>query len=276
MRTNSVIRKLRFIRRNPFQEKPGHLLVFCCHHKVGTSWFKNILTAISEEFGLPFIQNDQEKIRNNIAIFFQYHSRVDLGALPKYRGAHIIRDPRDVVVSGYYYHLWTKEEWAITPIKDLPADMEKVWSLLPVKEIKHMSYQQYLNSLPREQGIIAEIQRASTVDIKEMVEWDYNNEYFFEFKYESIMQNEEEILRQLFRHYGFKDDAVERSVEIARQFSFERRSQRKTGEVNNKSHMRSGKLQQWASEFSEENKAYFKKLHGEDLVRLGYERDLSW
>lgn len=276
MKTNPLLRKIRYLFRNPFQDKHGHLLVFCCHHKVGTSWFKNILMAISAEFGLPFVRDDQAEIRDPRSIFFQYHSQVDVASLPEYRGAHIIRDPRDLVVSGYYYHLWTKEEWAITPIQDLPVDMEKLWMLLPVKEIRHLSYQQYLQSLPREEGIMAEIRRASTADLREIFEWDYGNPKFFEFKYEAIMQHEEDVLRQLFHHYDFRDEAVERAVEIARRFSFERRTQRKTGVVDNKSHLRSGKLQQWKTEFNEEHKAYFKSLHGERLIKLGYEVDLAW
>jgi hypothetical protein len=206
----------------------------------------------------------------------QPHSRVDLAALPSYRGAHIIRDPRDLIISGYYYHLWTKEKWAITPIRDIPEDMERIWSLLPVQDIKHLSYQQYLQSLSREEGIIAEMRRAATGDIQEMLDWDYDNENFFEFKYEDIMSDEQGILRQLFLHYGFTDSAVERSMEIAHRFSFEQRTKRKVGEVDGKSHMRSGKLGQWKTEFTEGHKSCFKSLLGEGLIKLGYEGDLTW
>ena len=90
------------------------------------------------------------------------------------------------------------------------------------------------------------------------------------------MENEEDTIRQLFRHYGFNRQAVERSVRIARQFSFDKQTGRKTGDIDNKSHLRSGKLNQWKDEFNDEHKAYFKKLHGEDLIRLGYEKDLNW
>jgi len=108
------------------------------------------------------------------------------------------------------------------------------------------------------------------------VNWDYTNKGFFEIKYETIMGNEEKIFRQLFRHYGFNHEAIERSVEIAKQFSFKNRTGRNTGEVNKKSHLRSGKLQQWKDEFNEDHTVQFKKLHGEDLVKLGYEKNLNW
>lgn len=276
MKSNPTVMKFKLMRRNPFLNNSGNLLLFCCHHKVGTTWFGKILSAISEEFGIPIIRQDQSKICNEPAIFFQNHSKVDLSVLANYRGAHIIRDPRDVVLSGYYYHLWTKEEWAVTPIKNLRGNIDELWPLLPVKKIKDMSYQQYLNSLSREEGIIAEMNRAYNTDLRDIAQWDYTNKNFFEFKYETIIENEEEIFRLLFLHYGFNDDAIEKSVEIATRFSFNKRSGRSIGEVNNKSHLRSGKLQQWKEEFNADHKKYFKKLHGEDLVKLGYEQDMNW
>jgi len=45
--------------------------------------------------------------------------------------------------------------------------MNERWPLLLVNEIKNMSYQQYLNSLSREEGVLAEIDRASTTVIRE-------------------------------------------------------------------------------------------------------------
>lgn len=276
VKSNPALMKLKLKRKNPFQNKSGHLLILCCHHKVGTTWFGKVLPAISEEFGIPLIRNDQSKLGNGAEIFFQNHSKIDFSSLQNYRGAHMIRDPRDMVLSGYYYHLWTEEEWVRMPIKDLRPDMAERWPLLPVNEIKDMSYQQYLNSLSREEGIIAEMNRAYSKDIREIMDWDYTNENFFEFKYETIRENEEETFRQLFRHYGFNHDAVERSVEIAKQFSFKNRTGRNTGDVDKKSHLRSGKLQQWRDEFNEDHKAHFKKLHGEDLIKLGYEKDLNW
>ena len=48
----------------------------------------------------------------------------------------MIRDPRDCVVSGYFYHLWTNEAWAHQP-QDL---------------FNGLSYQQHLNRSARKMG----------------------------------------------------------------------------------------------------------------------------
>jgi hypothetical protein len=139
-----------------------------------------------------------------------------------------------------------------------------------------MSYKQYLNSLSKKEGIFAEIQRASTGVIRDMVQWDYHNHNIFEFRYEDIINEEQSIFRRLFQHYGFSDDAVSHSMRIAETRSFKNITTRKIGDVKEKSHTRSGKSGQWENEFTDSHKAYFKKLHGEDLIKLGYENDMNW
>jgi len=262
---------------NPFRDNTKHIIVHTAHHKVGTSWFVCVLRHIGEEFGLPFVKNDISQLpKARPAIFFQNRINVRPASFSSYRGSHMIRDPRDIVLSAYNYHLWTDEKWVNKPIKDLPADMSKVWSLLPINQIKDMTYKEYLNSLSREEGILAEMKRVSTTTIKEIVEWNYLDPNIIEFKYEDIMQNEDDVFRKLFTHYGFKEDDVEKAVKVAEKCSFNKRSKREVGEVDNKSHLRSGKLRQWEEEYNADHVACFKELHGQDLIHLGYEKDLNW
>lgn len=271
---------MRLIRRlltNPFAQGRGHLLIHCSHHKVGTVWFKNVLRAVAKEYGLRVTVNDPAKIPGGASIFVDDHGKVDLSKIRQfYRGSHMIRDPRDVVISGYHYHLWTKERWANTKIGELGPDIADYWPLLPVKDILHLTYKEYLNSLDKEAGLMAEISRASSTDIQDMVRWDYGNLNIFNFKYEDIMRDEEGTFPRIFAHYGFHDAAVARSTELAMGFSFKNQAKRDVGQSQEKSHLRSGKAEQWRQEFSDAHKAYFKQLHGEDLIRLGYETNLDW
>ncbi len=274
---NPVTAYVKRTMNNPFYDKSDFVIIHTAHHKIGTSWFSKIFNLIAIEFGLPIASNDLSLLpKGRPAIFFQTRVYVIPGSLTNYRGSHMIRDPRDVVLSGYHYHLWTNEEWCNKKIKDLPADMEKVWPLLPVNEIKEMSYKEYLNSLSTEEGILAEMKRASTTSIKGIVEWNYMDKNIFEFKYEDIMQNEDKYFRLLFQHYGFKEKAMEKALKIAQSCSFSNRTKRDIGDVDSKSHLRSGKLQQWKDEYTEKHKECFKELHGQDLIRLGYESELNW
>ena len=98
---------------SPFDDKSiRRLLVFCGHHRAGSTWLAHVLFAVADRYGLTYQKCKQKELSPAAEAFFQDHSLIDRAALPPYRGAHLIRDPRDIVVSGYFYHLWTEEKWA--------------------------------------------------------------------------------------------------------------------------------------------------------------------
>lgn len=246
--------------RSPFINKESQrLIVHCCHHRVGTKWFGGVLTGISDYYGLSIQSCKQDELRTNTDIFLQDHSIVDFSILPLFRGSHIIRDPRDIVVSAYFYHLWAKEPQIHIPRKDFGG----------------LTYQQYLNSISEEEGIMAQMK--DTYDsIEPMLDWDYNNHSFIEIKYEDIIKSERQTFYNIFKHYGFSETATNISVDIAMQFSFERKAKRKIGEVKDKSHLRSGRAGQWKEIFSGQHREYCKMLFGDALIKLGYEANNDW
>ena len=246
--------------KTPFADpNDKKLIVHCCYHKVASKWLTKILRNIAKEYNLSFQNCRQKELRKNTDIFVQNHSLVNFSKLPSYKGSHIIRDPRDVIISGYFYHLWTDEKWAH----------------ISKEEFGNKSYQEYLNSLKQEEGILAEIKRASK-EIKEMVDWNYNNSNFIEIKYEDLIYQEEIIFAKIFQHYGFNKEAIELSLKIADKHSFKNVAKRKIGEVATKSHLRSGRPSQWKELFSEQHKKYFKSLLGDAVVKLGYEANNDW
>jgi len=133
-------------------DKPKKLIVHCCYHKVGTQWLKNILEGVADEFGWKLQFCKQEQLRSDTNIFMENHSRVDFSTLPPYVGSHLIRDSRDVVISGYFYHLWCREKW---------CTKRKYWLWGP-------SYQKTLNSLSRNEGISLEMRRITKSMIRHM------------------------------------------------------------------------------------------------------------
>ena len=172
--------------RTPFVNVDGQkkLIVHCCYHKVGTVWFIRVLREISRYYGLNFQCCQQSYLKRDTDIFMEYMSCVELEHLPRYVGSHMVHDPRDIIISAYFYHLWTKEEWAH----------------ISRQSLDNLTYQQYLNSLSQEEGILAEMKGKSKEVIDEMSRWDYNNPNFIEFKYEDIIDNEREIFYKIFDH----------------------------------------------------------------------------
>lgn len=254
---STIKRKL----RTPFtDESQNKLIVHCCYHKVGTAWFIRVLRSIARYYGLNFQRCIQSDLNRNTDIFMEYMSRIDTNKLPDYVGSHMIRDPRDIVISAYFYHLWTKEEWAH----------------IPRKSLNNLTYQEHLNSFNKEDGLIAEMQGTSQEVIQEMSDWNYNNPHFFEFKYEDLIQNEPAIFRQIFEHYGFSEAAVQNCLQIAERFSFKNKSKRSKGTINKKSHLRSGLTGEWREVFTDRQKDKFKELFGDVLIQLGYETNNDW
>ena len=247
--------------RTPFEEEHRKkLIVHCCYHKVGTAWFIRVLRNVSRYYGLNFQCCDQRFFKRNTDVFMEYMSRINLDELPDCVGSHMIRDPRDVVISGYFYHLWTNEEWAHIP-----------W-----KSLNNQTYQETLKSLDENNGLLFEMQGKSKEVINEMSRWNYHNPDFFEFKYEDIIQNEQDVFYNIFRHYNFRESAIQNCLKITEKFSFKNKAKRKVGIVKSNNHLRSGRLQQWKEHFNDEHKQQFKQLFGNILIKLGYETDNDW
>lgn len=267
---------------NPFKDREFQV-IHCCHHRVGTVWFLRIMNSVALHFFLPFDKRDRvdqdPEISHTPCVFVDTHSLLEVSRLSGFRGTHIIRDPRDLVISGYHYHLWTDEEWANMKMGDLltayPMLKERL-SLLPIESMMTISYREYLNGLSKEDGLIAEIKRASRGPIQVMGNWNYDHPDFLEIKYEDLLLDEEAIFRSIFAHYGFKPSAIEKATQIALSYSFKKMAGRNIGDVAQKSHLRSGKSKQWQDEFGQAHKDLFKKLHGQDLIKMGYETDLNW
>lgn len=256
----AVVRPVRRRLRSPFPEDAApRFVLHCCHHKTGWSWFNSVLQAISDHYGLRFQNLRLGSLDPSTDVALGYGDRSALPRAPDLVGSHMVRDPRDVVVSGYHYHLWTPEAWAHEPD---PAYGGR-------------SYREHLRALDPEEGLAAEIRHALPV-IREMADWDYDDPRFCELRYEDAIADPRATYRQVFRHYGFTDEAVATAADIADRYSFRNLTGRRLGDVEERSHLRSGRPGQWRKEFTPATSELFKELAGDALIALGYETDLDW
>jgi hypothetical protein len=219
-----------------------------------------VLRGVSERYGLEMQVRRHGAYDPKADVIYNFRANLPLDGLSVFRASHMVRDPRDIAVSGYHYHLWTTERWVH----------------VPREEYGGQTYQEYLGSLDPNEGIAAEIRRLSGRLFKGMAAWDYAQPEFLELRYEDVIADEPTWFTRLFRHYGFTEEAVAESVSIAGGFSFSKITGRKIGEQQQGDHLRSGRHGQWRDEFTPEHVTLFKELTGDLVVRLGYESDPGW
>ena len=246
----------------PFQEKTPGVLVHCAYHKMGTIWLTQLLRGIASKFDMTLeISNNNGDRHNGSDILIANHSQLCLEDLGDYVGSHMIRDPRDAVVSAYYYHLWTDEAWVHQKSEQYGG----------------RSYQEFLNGMNEEEGLAEEIRRFETyIQHYRLQEWDYQNPRILEIRYESLIADEQTEFRKLFEHYGFSESAIKDSLELAESLSFKNVAKRKLGAKKSKSHLRSGKPNQWVEILNSSHRQLVKSLWGDLLIQMGYENDLNW
>jgi len=182
-----------------------------------------------------------------------------LAGMRDVRFSHMIRDPRDMVVSGQRYHKWCHEKWA----------------KVPKREFDWRSYQHVLRDLDNEEGLLFELEYFGRMSTLAMWKWPYYGDpRCLNLRYEDVIYQPKQMFRKLFEHYGLGD--VEKGVECALKHSFESRSGRRLGEEKEGDHYRKGTPNDWKIRFTPTVVAEFKRQFGQALIDLGYEKDFSW
>jgi hypothetical protein len=275
---------LRFRRHANSQQpavRPMLPIVHCTHHKAGTVWFRRILSGIADAQGFTFTTSyvGRNVPSGDVVLYAvvgplsemevatAFHGASDCrqaaaddfmersGLRPGgFRGTHMVRDPRDMVVSGWHYHLRCTEDWVVTPLERFGG----------------RSYQDLLNSLDPHDGLMAEIKEMTRRTLVHMARWNYEQPEFLELRYEDLLTDELMWFDRLFRHYGFEGSLLHDSMAIAHKYS------RGNLSVVGDGHVRSGEPGEWREHLEPDHVAAFKELTGHLLVDLGYEQNLDW
>lgn len=242
-----------------FDERPvlNNKIVVGTHHKTGTVWLRDIFTTFCRRLGLNFFKGHQHDLPADFDVFLQNHSMFTLDAFTMpYRGVHIIRDPRDRIVSGAFYHQKSAERW-------LHAKRENFGG---------MTYQEKICSLPTfEEKLTFEMENSAFQTISDMTSWDYTNENFIEIQYEDLIQDTDLMLfHRIFTYLGIDGRAIPEALKIAWENSLF------SGNLKNSVHIRSGRSKQWEEHFTPRLRRHFVELYDDALIVLGYEENNDW
>ena len=160
-------------------------VVIATHHKTGTVWMATVFKAIAEDLGATYVDYWAE--RDNLAealkppfVLFNYDSdfrgHADLLDRDDVRILHLIRDPRDVLISAMHYHCKAGETWLHEPVPGYD----------------NITYQRRLNAFAtRHEQYVFEMENSTFSTLRDMQKWRYGRPNCFEARYEKLRQDTE-------------------------------------------------------------------------------------
>ncbi len=289
------------------------------HHKCASTWVRSILREVTwaaglklEEVFCPYLPEKrvalitapQQRLPFNALAAYLQRQNAAFASFPiavaevienlrsvTFRGFHMIRDPRDLIVSAYFSHRYSH------PIETLPE-------LEP--------HRKRLAAVSKEEGLFLEMEFSAPV-LRDMGAWPYGHPNILELKMEELTARPYEGFLKIFEFLGLLEEqesyAAHRRVALFLQemlnrvsfryrwlgwlrrpmpvtgemllgrvwdHRFEKKARRRKGEEDPKSHYRKGQPGDWRNHFTEEHVAAFKEKFGDLVVRLGYEPDNDW
>ncbi len=185
---------------------------------------------------------------------------VDIGRLGEdFRIVRFVRDPRDLIVSGYFYHLRGAEPWF-----RMHSPTRQYWNAIngniPDGISPGESYSDYLQSLGIEDGLIAEIQFRKH-HLESLRHWSIN-EKIKVFKYETIIGREAETFREIFDFYQLSKLEKAAGAWLADRFSMKNRQEDR--------HLRDPRPGQWQQHFTQRVQTYFDDRYADLILKLDY------
>ncbi len=245
------------------------------HHKTGTVWMRSVFSAIAGAFGIPFASAQDpasavsiaKQLDTGPAILVVLNGVIPrlLADDPDIRFIHMIRDPRDVLLSGLQYHL------SHVPRRNSPETSIHA----PRSEFGGLTYQQKLRSIPTNDARLRfEMIRRHNTTVRQMLNWDYSDPRTTEWRYEDMMLDRDcARFASAMQAIGYRPDKCKT---MCRTF-LEKSIFDQTGQsVGADEHVKSGCIRRWETELPATFKTRYEEKYGYALRALGYETDGGW
>jgi hypothetical protein len=286
------------------------LLAYYGHHKCASKWITNVLRQICRDAGLTeqvvvdeatphgmgpltdyravFDRSEIRRRADEIGADFvmcQAADRQQAQILAPERAFHVIRDPRDIVVSAYFSHRNSH------PVEGLPELQE---------------HRERLRAVPQDEGLMLEFD-FSEAELRQLAEWDYATPGVLEVRMEDLTADPYGGWVEIFRHLELLEESTPLrtaqligswtrrvrnrvskrdhlgwlrapgtvSGELLLSTVFANRFEAKAGgrgvgTEDSSSHYRKGVAGDWRSHFTPEHHELFSERYAHLLVKLGY------
>lgn len=272
------------------------------HHKSASTWFESICESVCRDLKLKYVILYRSKhFDYDLKAYLEKHSDVDFIAyanadyqyikpIENLKGVHVVRDPRDIVVSAYFSHLYSHPT--------------HTWTEL-------VAYREKIQNCDQDEGLMHELDfRKEQFD--EMRSWKEPHDHIIDLKMEDITPQPYKEMLKFFDYLGLLDSGeytakkrtiyfinklfrrleywlkiplpntlkkipAERLLGIIWENDFQKKAGgRKAGEEDKKSHYRKGVAGDWRNHFKQQHIDYLKQQYNDVLVQYGYEADDNW
>ncbi len=228
---------------------PAVPILFATHHQCGVGPLMKVAQQVCQALTLPFHLDPRPPSAGPL-IAFDSHSSFDFSLLPNgVRGLHMVRDPRDMVLSCWFHHLHS----------------DQAWLQAPRPERDGLGLSPYLRSHSVAEGMRAEMEFLRDHDIKDMLAWTYDRPGILEVSYEQMWEDRVAFCAGVFHHLGFTGEHHELAVEAAlHAMATESGFQAAAAE-------RSARIAIWRWAYTAELQAMYTEILGAPHDALGYE-----
>ena len=274
--------------------------IFFVRHKSASMWLSTIAERACALMGKRYIYfYKSTRLGQDFAAFYRRSRHEVLSyanaeihevqQIEGFRGVHVVRDPRDMIVSAYFFHR----------NKDLGYPGHRAYE-----------HRQRLQQVSKDEGLALEIAYSERY-LRPLMTWDFSMPHVLELKFEEVTARPYESVLRMFAFLGLLDEAewpwwqqlidtprfvwnrltrrwggfgrwprhripAEKLLGIVHALQFARLARRPKGQEDPTSHYRKGQPGDWRNHFTEEHVALFKERYPGLLVRLGYEPDENW
>jgi hypothetical protein len=257
-------------------------LICFSYHKSGTSLFLHVMTKVCRRLGLTLANHygRVERLDPEQDVVLLPHS-VLRGPLDRpYRAIRLIRDPRDIWVSGYLYHLRCDEGWCRntdmdpTPPIGWPqvdysvAHWPEEWKRHYLERLSGKSYQQNLLDCSLADGLDFELAGYTGCTFEAMREWKLNGAEALDVKLEDLMADFDGTMLRIFDHFEFTAGQSQAALEVARSEDVRHMDD---AAIARRPQIQSRKITKWRDVLSTAQIADFEQCHGGLIRDLGYQ-----
>jgi hypothetical protein len=259
--------------------------LFCfSYHKSGTTLLLHVMTRVCDRLGL--------KLANHYGLVDRPDPSADIVLLPHsllaqplerpYRAIRMVRDPRDIWVSGYLYHLRCQEEWCINadfdesrPIRWPRIDYSvahrpEEWKRDFFRRLNGKTYQRNLRERTRAEGLQFEREGYTAWTMQAMRHWPRLGIESLDLRLEDAMSDFDTCMSVIFKHFGFSAGQQTAALSVAGHEDIRRMNET---EIARRPQISSRSISKWREFLSEDQSLSFEAEYGDLIASLGYRVD---